>query len=274
MHLSFVRVQASNNTRLAFLIFCVQICPHIQRSTSMSSPVYVIQGANSAMAQELVAQNAGARFLLLSENPLEKPPQAEHISCVGSALDEEFVKASIERALEQWQSIDGYAHFSGSILLKPLHMTRIEEWEGIFSKHVTTAFVGLKAIIPVFKRQGSGSVVLISSTAARIGLQNHEAIAAAKGALEAMVRSCAATYAPVRFNAIAPGLTRSRMSQKIVASEAALKASLQLQAIQRLAEPADMANAVSFLLSPQSGMVTGQVIAIDGGLSATKRMGS
>jgi NAD(P)-dependent dehydrogenase (short-subunit alcohol dehydrogenase family) len=89
-----------------------------------------------------------------------------------------------------------------------------------------------------------------------------------------MVRSCAATYAPVRFNAIAPGLTRSRMSQKIVASEAALKASLQLQAIQRLAEPADMANAVSFLLSPQSGMVTGQVIAIDGGLSATKRMGS
>ncbi|MEN9529584.1 MAG: hypothetical protein RI932_1457 [Pseudomonadota bacterium] len=239
----------------------------------MSSPVYVVQGANSAMAQEFISQNSHARFLLLSENPLEKSPQVEHISCVGSALDEDFLKSAVEQATERWQCIDGYAHFSGSILLKPLHMTRIDEWDGIFSKHVTTAFVGLKAVLPVFKRQGHGSVVLISSTAARVGLQNHEAIAAAKGALEALVRSCAATYAPVRFNAIAPGLTRSRMSQKIVGSEPALKASLQLQAIQRLAEPSDMASAVTFLIGPQSGMITGQVIAVDGGLSSTKRMG-
>ncbi|MBM3383352.1 MAG: SDR family oxidoreductase [Betaproteobacteria bacterium] len=239
----------------------------------MSSPVYIVQGSNAAMAQEFIAQNPNARFLLLSENPIEKPPSGEYISCVGSALDEEFLRSSLEQALERWQNIDGYAHFSGSILLKPLHMTRIEEWEGIFSKHVTTAFVGLKVLLPIFKRQGHGSVVLISSTAARVGLQNHEAIAAAKGALEALVRSCAATYAPVRFNAIAPGLTRSRMSQKIVGSEPALKASLQLQAIARLAEPSDMASAVTFLIGSQSGMITGQVIAIDGGLSSTKRMG-
>lgn len=238
----------------------------------MRQPVYVIQGANSAMAQELVAQNPGARFLLLSENPLEKQVQNEHISCVGSALDEDFLKQSVERALEAWQTIDGYAHFSGSILLKPLHMTRLDEWEAVMSKHVTTAFVGLRALLPVFKRQGHGSVVLVSSTAARIGLQNHEAIAAAKGALEGIVRSCAATYAPVRFNAIAPGLTRSRMSQKIVSSEQALKSSLQLQAISRLSEPSDMAGAVSFLLGPNSTMITGQIIAVDGGLSATKRM--
>jgi NAD(P)-dependent dehydrogenase (short-subunit alcohol dehydrogenase family) len=113
----------------------------------------------------------------------------------------------------------------------------------------------------------------VSSTAARIGLQNHEAIAAAKGALEAMVRSCAATYAPVRFNAIAPGLTRSRMSKRIVENEQALKTSLNLQAIPQLSEPNDMAQAVAFLLSEQSRMVTGQIIAVDGGLSATKRLG-
>lgn len=239
----------------------------------MNSPVYVVQGANSAMAQELVSQNPQARFLLLSENPLERPPSNEHISCVGSALDEDFLKQSIDRALEAWQHIDGYAHFSGSIFLKPLHMMRVDEWDAVFSKHVSTAFVALKAILPTLKNQKSGSVVLVSSTAARIGLQNHEAIAAAKGALEALVRSCAATYAPMRFNAIAPGLTRSRMSQKIVSNEQALKASLQLQAIPRLAEPSDMAGVVSFLLGPQSEMVTGQIIAVDGGLSATKRLG-
>jgi len=238
----------------------------------MNNPVYVVQGANAAMAQEFVNQNLNARFLLLSEHPLEKNFDGDFISCVGSALDEVFLQSSVEQALARWQKIDGYAHFSGSILLKPLHLTRLEEWEGVFSKHVTTAFLGLKAVLPIFKRQGSGSVVLVSSTAARIGLQNHESIAAAKGALEAMVRSCAATYAPIRFNAIAPGLTRSRMSQKICGNEQALKTSLQLQAIQQLAEPQDMANLISFLLSPQSAMITGQIIAIDGGLSSTKRL--
>jgi NAD(P)-dependent dehydrogenase (short-subunit alcohol dehydrogenase family) len=225
------------------------------------------------MAQEFIQQNPEARFLLLSEHPLENAPQCEHLTCVGSSLNEEFLKQSLEAALERWNTIDGYAHFSGSILLKPLHMTRLEEWEEIMNKHVTTAFMCLKSVLPIFKRQGYGSVVLISSTAARIGLQNHEAIAAAKGALESLVRSCAATYAPVRFNAIAPGLTRSRMSQKIVGNENALKASLQLQAVQKLAEPSDMANAISFLLSSKSGMITGQTISIDGGLSTTKRMG-
>lgn len=239
----------------------------------MIQPVYVLQAANSAMAQQVVIQNPQARFLLLSEHPLELACSQEHITCVGSALDEEFLKQSLEQALGAWGRIDGYVHFSGSILLKPLHMTRVEEWDGVFDKHVKTAFLGLKAVLPVFKKQNFGSVVLISSTAARIGLQNHEAIAAAKGALEALARSCAATYAPVRFNVVAPGLTRSRMSQKLVSSEQALKASLQLQAIQRLAEPSDMASVITFLLSEQSSMITAQTLVVDGGLSATKRMG-
>lgn len=238
----------------------------------ITQPVYVLQAANSAMAQQLVMQNPEARFLFLSENPLEQECGANHMSCVGSALDEDFLKRSVEQAVEAWGQLDGYVHFSGSILLKPLHMTRVEEWDGVFDKHVKTAFLGLKAVLPYFKRQGMGSVVLISSTAARIGLQNHEAIAAAKGALESLARSCAATYAPVRFNVVAPGLTRSRMSQKLVSNEQALKASLQLQAIQKLAEPSDIASVISFLLSEQSRMVTGQTLAVDGGLSVTKRM--
>jgi len=239
----------------------------------MITPVYVIQGANSAMARSLIALNPTARFVLLSENPLAFTPDAEHVAFQGSALDEDFLKSSIQAGLEKFQRLDGYAHFCGSILLKPLHLTRFDEWEEVMRRHVTTAFVGLKAILPTFRQQGHGSVVLISSTAARIGLQNHEAIAAAKGALEAMVRSCAATYAPIRFNAVAAGLTRSRMSQRIVENENALKASLQLQALSRLAEPEDPANTVSFLLSSQSAMITGQIVSTDGGLSVTKRMG-
>jgi NAD(P)-dependent dehydrogenase (short-subunit alcohol dehydrogenase family) len=235
--------------------------------------VYLIQGANSAMARALVSLNPNARFVLLSENPLTYSPDAEHIALQGSAFDEDFLKQAVQAGLEKFEALNGYAHFCGSILLKPLHLTRADEWNEIMGRHVTTAFLGLKAVLPTFRQQGHGSCVLISSTAARIGLQNHEAIAAAKGALEAMVRSCAATYAPVRFNAVAAGLTRSRMSQRIVDNENSLKASLNLQAIPALAEPEDPAQAVSFLLSPQSRMLTGQIIATDGGLSVTKRIG-
>ncbi|NBX17230.1 MAG: SDR family oxidoreductase [Proteobacteria bacterium] len=236
-------------------------------------PVYVIQGANSAMARAVVALNPDARFVLMCENPLSYSPDAEHIALQGSPFDEDFLKQSVQTGLEKFQALNGYAHFSGSILLKPLHLTRADEWQDVMGRHVTTAFLGLKAVLPTFRQQGHGSCVLISSTAARIGLQNHEAIAAAKGALEALVRSCAATYAPVRFNAVAAGLTRSRMSQRIVDNENSLKASLNLQAIQALSEPEDPAQTVSFLLGQQSRMITGQVIATDGGLSVTKRMG-
>lgn len=240
----------------------------------MGPMTIVVQGANSAMAQQLVALCPESKFLLLSEHPLEYKPVAEHLSVVGSALDEDFVKNAVQAAHRDWSRIDGYAHFCGSILLKPLHLTRFDEWEEVFKRNVHTAFVGLKAVLPVFKQQGQGSAVLVSSTAAKIGLQNHEAIAAAKGALEALVRSCAATYAPVRCNAVAPGLTRSRMSKRIVESESGLKASLQLQAIQNLAEPEDIARTIAFLLSSESRLITGQTIAIDGGLSATKRLNS
>lgn len=238
----------------------------------MTKPTYVIQGANSAMARAVVALNSDARFILLSENPLSYTPDAEFVSFQGSALDEEFLKASLREGLEKYETINGYAHFSGSILLKPLHLTRLDEWEELMRRHVTSAFMGLKCVLPTLKQQGRGSVVLVSSTAARVGLQNHEAVAAAKGALEALIRSCAATYAPIRFNAIAPGLTRSRMSQRIVDNENALKASLQLQAIPLLAEAEDPAQAVSFLLSEKSRLITGQIIAVDGGLSSTKKL--
>ena len=239
----------------------------------MTKSTYVVQGANSAMARALVELNPQHRFVLFSENPLGYAPEAEHLAFQGPALDEEFMKTSIKAAADQWQQIDGYAHFSGSILLKPLHLTRLDEWEEVMRRHVTTAVVGLRALLPILKQQGFGSVVLVSSTAARIGLQNHEAIAAAKGALEGLIRSCAATYAPVRFNGVAPGLTRSRMSQRIVENENALKTSLQLQSIPQLAEARDQAEMISFLLSERSQMISGQIIAVDGGLSTTKRLG-
>jgi NAD(P)-dependent dehydrogenase (short-subunit alcohol dehydrogenase family) len=117
-----------------------------------------------------------------------------------------------------------------------------------------------------------GSIVLVASAAARIGLQNHEAIAAAKGAVMGLTLSASATYSrnKIRVNCIAPGLTDTPLTSRIVGNEASRKASEAMHPIGRLGKPEDIVEAMLWLLSDASGWVTGQVIGIDGGLGSLK----
>ncbi|MFM8394910.1 MAG: SDR family oxidoreductase, partial [Acidobacteriota bacterium] len=117
-----------------------------------------------------------------------------------------------------------------------------------------------------------GSAVLVSSAAARIGLANHEAIAAAKGAIEGLVLSAAATYAPkgIRINAVAPGLVRTPLTSRITGNEMSLKASVAMHALGRIGEPDDVAAGLAWLLDPSQQWVTGQIIGIDGGLGSLR----
>jgi 3-oxoacyl-[acyl-carrier protein] reductase len=120
--------------------------------------------------------------------------------------------------------------------------------------------------------QKRGSIVLVSSCAAQIGLVNHEAISAAKGAIDALVRSAAASYAEkqVRVNAIAPGLVDTPLSHPITSNELALKTSIGFHPLGRIGKPEEIALAIKWLLSDQSSWITGQVLSVDGGLSHIK----
>jgi NAD(P)-dependent dehydrogenase (short-subunit alcohol dehydrogenase family) len=127
----------------------------------------------------------------------------------------------------------------------------------------------MKAFMPALMRARGGSVVLFSTVAARTGLHNHESIAAAKGAIEGLVRSAAISYARygIRVNAIAPALTRTELSKPIWSNDAMLAASVALRPLGRIGEPNDIAKAALFALLDADWM-TGQIIGVDGGLSA------
>ena len=181
--------------------------------------------------------------------------------------DFDAVAEALAEAKKQLGGLTGIVNCSGSILLKPAHLTSRAEFDETMAANLVTAFATVRSAKAVFGREG-GSVVLMSSAAAGFGMGNHEAIAAAKGAIEGLVRSAAATYAPsgIRFNAVAPGLVETPLSQSITAAPAARKLSESLHPLGKLGQPEDVASAIAWFLDPAQGWVTGQVLGVDGGL--------
>jgi NAD(P)-dependent dehydrogenase (short-subunit alcohol dehydrogenase family) len=196
----------------------------------------------------------------------------EELSVEHSALDARDVGA-VERLAaevrERHGRLDGVVNCVGSVLLKPAHLTSVEEWNSVIETNLTTSFAAVRASAKAMRGSG-GSVVLMSSAAAHQGLQNHEAIAAAKAGVEGLARSSAASYARqgIRVNAVAPGLVRTPLTARITGNPAGEKASLSMHALGRLGEPSDVASMVVWLLDAENTWVTGQVFGVDGGLGA------
>lgn len=173
--------------------------------------------------------------------------------------------------------LHGAVNLAGSIILKPAHLTTPEEYAEHMRLNLQSAFALVRSSAIVMQRafasdQISRSIVLMTTTAARIGLPNHELIAAAKGGVEGLVRSAAATYASggVRVNCVAPGLIDTPMASKITGNAAALEASKAMHPLGRIGAPDDVAPLIDWLLSDESGFVTGQSVAVDGGMSTVK----
>ncbi len=163
------------------------------------------------------------------------------------------------------------AHCVGSTLIAPLHRTRIEAYREVMRVNLDSAVFMLQAWIAAL--QGApGSAVFASSVVARIGVANHEAIAAAKGGVEALVRSAAATYAAqgLRINAVAPGMTETPMTAgmlKLPAMREGAGRQYPLGGVQTAEQVADV---MAWLLGDGAVRITGQVIAVDGGFTTVR----
>jgi 3-oxoacyl-[acyl-carrier protein] reductase len=229
-------------------------------------------GIGAALARRLVA--AGARVVLAGRHEERLNNLAQELGVVAHVADATnlaAVEAVVTQTVEQFGRLDGVANCVGSLLLKPIHLTNETEWMNTINTNLGSAFAVTRASAKAMLNTG-GSIVLLSSAAARIGLANHEAIAAAKGAINGLVLSAAATYAAraVRVNAIAPGLVRTPLTARITGNEASLKASTAMHALGRIGEPEDVAAGVAWLLDPAQSWVTGQIIGIDGGLGSLR----
>jgi 3-oxoacyl-[acyl-carrier protein] reductase len=237
---------------------------------------FVVIGAHGGVGEALCRRLAGrgARVLMAGRDAGRLAHLATQVggeTCPLDATSTAEVEACLRRAREIFGRIDGVANCVGSLLLKPAHAITDEEWNSVLATNLGSAFAVVRAAGLVMAAHG-GSVVLVSSAAARIGLANHEAIAAAKAGVEGLTLAAAASYAQkgLRVNCVAPGLTRTPLTSRLWQNELMAKAAAGMHALGRIGAPEEIASAINWLLDAEQAWVTGQVIGVDGGLSRVR----
>jgi 3-oxoacyl-[acyl-carrier protein] reductase len=232
----------------------------------------LVIGAAGGIGQRLVEllHRDGWPLVLVGRTPDALTEVAATCSGETAVVDARDFDA-VDAVFQSHPGITGAVNLAGSILLKPAHLTTAQDFDDTIGLNLRTAFALTRAAGKHMKSAG-GSVVLMSSCAASIGLANHDAIAAAKAGVEGLTRAAAATYAGagIRFNAVAPGLVATPMARRITENEGALKASVAMHPLGRIGQPDDIARAIAFLLSAESAWTTGQVLGVDGGLSRVR----
>lgn len=228
---------------------------------------YVIVGASSGIGLELAQQlhAQGAQLFTYSRRPLP-------LNLPGAVWSESDVTASDFTLENLPEVVHGFAYCPGSINLKPFHRISADDFRKELEINTVGAFRALQQVYPKLKAAGSeASAVLFSTVAVQTGMTFHAGIAAAKGAVEGLVRALAAEWAPnIRINAVAPSLTDTPLAAQLLSTDEKRLNSAQRHPLRRVGTPTDMASAALFLLSEKAGFITGQVLNVDGGMGRLK----
>lgn len=254
---------------------------NVSNSTTQTQERILLIGGSGGIGRALgrALRARGAELVLAARDPARLASAATELDAEHHALDATRMEdvMSLVARLTAERPLTGLVNLAGAILLKPAHRTSEDEWQHVLAQNLTTAFATVRAAGQHMRAVDGrpASVVLVTTAASLIGLTNHEAVAASKAGISGLVRAAAATSARrgLRFNAVAPGLTRTPLAGALATDPKLVEASTRMHPLGRIGEPEDVASAIAWLLHPDNSWVTGQVLAVDGGLSTLKPPG-
>lgn len=227
---------------------------------------YVIIGGSSGIGKAVVnmlAEQGNSVFTTFNQHPIESSGniQSQKLDVRHDTLDlSEFP-----------DELDGLVYCPGSINLKPFHRFTGEDFVEDFRLQVVGAAKVIQQLLPKLKKSENASIVLFSTIAVQQGFNFHSQVAISKGAIEGLVRSLSAEFAPkIRVNAIAPSLTDTPLGNKFLNTSEKAIAQAAKNPLKKVGKPADIASAAIYLLTPGSSWITGQILHVDGGYSSIK----
>jgi NAD(P)-dependent dehydrogenase (short-subunit alcohol dehydrogenase family) len=235
------------------------------------------QGIGKAIARKLLGSEMA---IIIAEKDDEAGNETqEELSRLGPIVhvrtdvaDEQSVARMAAAAIKRFGGIDVLVNNAAISAGKPVTELSVDEWNRVLGVNLTGPFLCAKHCAPAL-RQSHGSIINIASTRALMSEANTEAYSASKGGIVALTHALAVSLGPeIRVNCISPGwietLDWKKSSQKQIPHHSAQDKSQH--PVNRVGIPDDIANMVSFLISPENGFITGQNFVIDGGM--TKKM--
>jgi NAD(P)-dependent dehydrogenase (short-subunit alcohol dehydrogenase family) len=234
----------------------------------MGSKSFVVVGGSSGIGLDITSRlvDGGHSVTVISrsEDGIAGLPGVDHIP-----LDITRDDIDPQRLPER---IQGLAYCPGSIRLRPFHRLKESDFESDWRINLVGAVKAVQACLPGMKKADApASVILFSTVAVGTGMPFHASIASAKGAVEGLTRSLAAEFAPkIRVNAIAPSLTETQLAKTLLSDSGKRQAAADRHPLKRFGTPADSAAVAMFLLNAESSWISGQILAVDGGMGALR----
>ena len=208
--------------------------------------------------------------IIIARNEQELKNTSIEIDCKYEKCDVLNLNQIEEISKKYNDEVYGLAYCIGSINLRPLRMTKDDDFIESFKINTLGAINAIKNNLSRLTKN-NGSILLFSTIAVQQGFVNHSIVSSAKGAIEGLTLSLAAEFAPkIRVNCIAPSLTDSKMSQKMISNDIIKKAIENMHPIPKIGNGEDFSDLASFLLGEKNNWITGQIFHIDGGRSTLR----
>jgi len=225
----------------------------------------LIIGGSSGIGAALTRQLASEHNVYVASR---NPDTVSGVEFISIRLD--IVSETI--TLEQLpDKLHGFVYTPGSINLKPFKGLKEAIFLEDFSINVLGAIKNLQIVTPLLQAAENASVVFFSTVAVQMGMPFHSSVATAKGALEGLTRSLAAEWAPkIRVNAIAPSLVNTPLAERFLNNEVKAAKVNERHPLKRVGTAEEIANAAAYLLSDDSGWMTGSILQLDGGIGNVK----